>query len=507
MLRHLAPRLRLVSALLLLALPAAQAQQARSTPQPPPGVVTYSGARFTLTLMLQDLRDAPDERTRLAERIAGCGYAAPVASADSLAIQAIAFDALSLGSVAPQDVIELVIAPRPARPIDCGAFTASAGLFEARAVWVARDSAVGSDRRIVSVSLSRGSAAIAPLALSRIPVRVFGDSGTRELGVTAIRLALPLAELMPSQAAPDELLRIDVQFEANTPAEVLTVPWLVLRELWDATMERRAGVVARQTPRIALPDARDDALQQAVEAYAAGDANLAARITSARLRTGALSNSDLVLARTLSATVFADAGDALAARVHTDHLLRLEPCFAFSPAASAFAIRAVNDAARPVARCTALPLKRVAARALVFPGFGRPTSGPLAPGPGVFVAALIAGAAWQSQQHRMDARGAYRDYLEYQFDPSYLEPGYLVPEASLARARSLRQRGIDVAKFGAAVYVLQIGVAVLAERRWDKHLTRISRFGRSVSDESSAGPALSVAPVTNGLGLGLRWSW
>lgn len=492
---HLTPPLirRLVGGVLLCA--GARASQA----QAPDGVTSYPTSRFSVTLAIPSVRDVASERRRLGLLMTGCSEVLDIAPVDSAAL----VTRERLPVVVPDrlrdvGVVEVTVTPRPEFPVECADMVEAAGLLEDRAQWISFDSLVSPSQRIRAVRVSIGDRELAPIAVESVVMRRLGPAGYAAVSGTAMRLSFRIDDLAPSSVGEAPSLVIRVSAMKGATADSVVLSWSAVRALWDATLGVRASTLTAQSPPLILPAPTDSMLQQAHAAYATGAMSVAARVAHKRLSSGNLTRADVVWSRALTAVVFGAAGDSLATRVILEYLASLEPCLSWDDAAPDLVKWTTARVDRQFRRCRSTSGRRIVARSLLLPGFGRPPEYESRVIPRVLFAGALLGTAVYSQVLRSRARDKYEVYLRQQVTNEF----YPRAPGLFDDARQEQARGKQLVAVALVMYVAQAGLSAFFERQMERRLDAVSSYG---APPASVGVHLD--PRTSRVGVGVQWIW
>lgn len=477
---------------------------APATAQEPLGISAYHAGRTSLTVSVPALREPLADRRQVAEFVSACRRSIELSASDSAA--AVNFVPADLGASAfgADGVLELTVLPRANLLVDCGRRGGVTGLLEERGLWIAFDSVVGPAPRIDRVTVRRDGAQLIPIATRQGTMRRLGPRGLTMLESQVMRLAIPMELVSPDSSGVAQDLVVEVYVDSSRVPDRYVVPWTSLRELWDQVLPIRATRLAGVEHPLRFPEPSNRQLREARAAYERGASADAAALAANALWRERLDRSDIRIARAQNAAIFAEAGDTIAARVNLEYLLASDPCFSWDAAAPASVRGLLGQQRRGPGRCEPLPLRVVATRAALMPGFGQPRATPASRMQGVVVSALVVVGIAEGLRLRSAARDEYALYLS--LDNSRAGPFLQYPSLGrlYERAESTRQRSLTMYGLAAAVWTVQIAHSVLSERSLAARVRESADYGEP-RRRASVGLELMAPPGQRGVGVRIQW--
>ena len=310
--------------------------------------------------------------------------------------------------------------------------------------------------------------------------------------IQQVRVYLPMDALDPRGGQfPTVMLRVWKDY-----VKVVMVPVArpLTRRLWHELvpwrLERARGAVpaGADVPAVATPD--NAVLRAAVQRYRRGEMVDAAERAAAwraldRAKTGGVDTThtaslrrDRLIADVMIGGVLAAAGDTVAATPFVDDALATTPCLVPSTPATGTYARVVSSRRRNV-RCAGLPLSAVARRGLMFPGGGHSIAGDKGlAASAVAAVALTLGAAGVATLEASRRYDAYKDATSVES-----------ARRRYASAASMRDLGVGLVIGSAAVWLADMGYAVVREKRRTARIRAEGSFGRERCVDAAAGCA------------------
>lgn len=303
----------------------------------------------------------------------------------------------------------------------------------------------------------------------------------RPRSVGQVRVYLPMDALDPYGGRfPSVGIRV---WNSYLKLVTVPVPSSVSRQLWYELvpwrLDRLRGAVPAGTADVpGVPAPNDAGLRALVQRYRRGEVVDAAEQAAVwrtldRAKSGgdttheASLRHDRLIADVLVGGVLAAAGDTVAATPFADDALATAPCLVpTTPAAGAY--RRLLSSRRPSGRCAGLPLSKVARSGLVVPGGGHSVAGDK--GLAVAAASAVAVTLGAAALARVAASHRYDHYQEATSVES--------AEDRYASAAAMRNLGIGLAVGSAAIWLADMGYAVMREKRRTERIRGQATYGR-----------------------------
>lgn len=461
--------------------------------------IVVQGGRFEVLALspLAALDLARDEA--LAPIVAACGPQLQIADADRAELIASdpweAFDR----AAAREPTFSFTIVPVQAVMADCGAGELARHAALARGIRFGRQAFYNASNDALRAQLWVNGAAVEPVLAGRASVTQVAQARVMQDGTAQVRLFVLPSMVAPTVAGRMPQVELWVWNAKDAVPDRIPVPVAVLRRLWDAELRWRAeriangAVVAIADGRPVLPMPRDTVLRFARSRLDAGDHRAAAVASVDRLRGGDLAGEDLRIGRLQLAFAFDAEGETDGARVVVADALSEDPCLSFAAGTGARFVRML-DAGRPPARCTSVPLAKVALFSVV-PGMGQ-LAGRRRTGMAFAVAATTVGGLVLASTQHAQARELHTEYNAITGFEALEEIIEVRVRDYYVRAQRKRDAANTMAAVAIGAWVVGGIEAVLAEHWHAKSLRAADGYGRPPV-------RLGLVPLDGARGLGL----
>jgi hypothetical protein len=395
------------------------------------------GPGFRVLLVTPATAAAIDQPRSVRALFASCQRELQLFPADSLAAQTV-HDWDDGASVEPERLTVYVF-PRARASVECGGEALRDQVAVTRGLQLLTPSPFTAADDVRRMELRVGDRAIRATVTERVPLTVLSNRGVQETAVRAMRIRIPIADLSPTATGRLDGIALHVWMADSLKADTIAIPWSTVEPLWHsylaARSARASAAVRSPLPPYRLPPS--------------SDADLAAAIT------------------------FASLSDTTATRVLLAGLLRREPCLTLSETAPAVARAVITPIVRADARCTALPMARVAWRSAVLPGLGRPVRGARAVAQRLLIGGAIGAGLATGVSQNAQARTSYEAYQAARSSP---DASRLFAQAT--SARSTARAGFVVATLA---WGLSMTESVVREWRLSRRLARVRNVAPALS--------------------------
>lgn len=437
-----------------------------------PAVSAQSGigvARGFRTEVLIWHSPAPTTTERMGRQIAACRSFARLEPGDSAALVG-----LRAGD-APQTpgIITVVLLASEGARLACGDSVGRVAAA-ARSLRFSYDTTYVANRDIVRAALMRGSEAVTPARAERTSSAQLTPSGIRDPGHGVVVLDFLVDSIAPDSTGHFGAYGIEALYADIDVPDRFPLPDALLERVWLDAFETSGRLKAL------APDAQ--------------------RLFS-ELRRGALGGDARREARIRVASAFAQAGEDAAARLMLGHALRTDPCLGLDSSAATPVRDALAGITRPPARCDAIPLRRVALRGAMLPGFGRPAETPLRTVINSLIIAGIVGTGVMGVTNQLAAYDSYDSYKAVQYRISDPDTASLRAAEHYAAAEDSRLVSRQMYFIATGLWVASVAEGVLREHLYARYLDRVRASG--ATDVSRTGLAPVVAPGRIGIALTL----
>ena len=351
-----------------------------------------------------------------------------------------------------------------------------------------RTGILSAESNVTHVDVLVDSSFAPPAMYGRVPVVVAGPApataaGAERANPHQVRVYVPMAALDPRNGRfPTTTLSV---WSDSLPPIRIPVRGPLTKALWHQLVpwriDQRRDLLASGTPDVpAVPEPNDAVLRAAVARYRSGRVADAAE-QAAAWRALDLANfggvdsagsaelrRDRLIADVVVGGVLAAAGDTTAASAFAVDALATAPCLIPTTPASGTYMRVLRNV-RPEARCTSLPRSAIIRRGLLFPGGGHSVAGDRKHA--VMTASLVTGAFAGAAVARWSASTRYDNYEQA---TSVERAQSLYDDAAMMRNVAA---GLVIA--GAAMWLGDIGYAILREKRHTARVRAEQSFGRT----------------------------
>jgi hypothetical protein len=329
------------------------------------------------------------------------------------------------------------------------------------------------------------------------PVRKYVVGSAVEDDTRQVRLYVSPDAFAPYDDGRPSSLSLFVWSPEDEAPDILPMPPQLSRAVWAQFQPWRArrlgadGQAPLEPLRLEFPVPRDTGLQRAHAEFAAGEWGKSTATTLSRLawlpHPSRRETRDAMLQA--AATFVAYGNDEDATSLLKD-VVEFYPCLTMAASAPA-EMYAIIDRARPAARCTSVPLWKVAVTS-ALPGAGQWTAGSRRKfGTSLFLGTV--GAYALSQGFHAYSRSRYDDYLKNDFTTG--DP----PIADFRQAEFARQFGNAMLVGAAATWIFATGEALVYEYRHSRRIKEVQNLG------APRGRRVGIAPAPQGLGIALEW--
>lgn len=428
-----------------------------------PGFV--QGGRFEVLVLTPVARRAAHAAGAMRPVVDRC--AAAVALGETTREEVVATDPWSSfeSATAATPLVAISVVPSHGQATVCGAPDGERWASLARGVRFGRKPRYEGTNDARTALLLVDGQPVTPALSGRVPVTEVARGTLGRDGTMQVRLYVAPDAFAPGPRGAAPTVEVLVWSATESSPDRIRLDTLVVKRVWEDALRWRAR-------RLRLADT-ERALDDLTATGIAPRERLVTRLRVAR--------------------AFRQAGDTLAARGFAGSIVAQEPCMTLAADDDPW-LRQTVDRLRPQARCTTIPLSRIALRS-VLPGFGQATGGRrnLA-GAVSFVA--VAGAVLIGKSAHASARSKYEDYQTYD--------GFFGGSAKAASlydaAESARALGNTMIVGAAALWVIVTAEGLLAEQR---HAERV----RDVQELDAPARRVGVAPMVGvrTVGLSLRF--
>ena len=380
------------------------------------------------------------------------------------------------------------VMPLDTPPVECGRMRSDAPRYLQRGALFTRTGILSAESNVTHVDVLVDSSFAPPAIYGRVPAVVAGpvastSAGAKRANPHQVRVYVPMDALDP-QAGRFPTITLNVWSDSLPPIRI-PVRSPLTKALWHELVpwriDQRRDALASGTADVpAVPEPNDAALQAAVTRYRAGRVADAAEQAAAwraldLAKSGGVDSAgsaelrgDRLIADVMVGGALAAVGDTTAASAFAVDALATAPCLIPTTSASGTYVRVLTST-RPEARCTSLPPSTIVRRGLLFPGGGHSVAGDR--GHAVMTASLVTGAFAGAAVATWAASARYDKYEQ---------------ATSVERAQSLYDDAAmmrDVATGfvigGVAVWLGDIGYAILREKRHTARIRAEQSFGRA----------------------------
>jgi hypothetical protein len=356
-----------------------------------------------------------------------------------------------------------------------------------RGILLATGSQLNAGNNVSDIDVFADAEFVSPTIYGRVPVAATDwdrspPTSLRRPVLRQVRVYLPMEAIDPHAGRfPDIVLRV---WNDYLKLIAVPIPGTLTRQLWRELVpwrleHGRSVVVSESADVPAVPTPNDAVLRAAVDRYRRGEVVDGAEQAAAwraldRARSRGVDSAggqqlhrDRLIADVMVGGVLAAARDTVAAAPLADDALAASPCLVSTVrATSTYAMVLTNR--RPKVRCSTLPLSTIARRGLLFPGGGhsvaqdngRAAAATTVVGVALGGALAATVAASQRYKHYKEATTVERAQQRY------------------TNASSMRDLATGLAIGGAAMWLADMGYAVVREKRHTASVRAQASFGR-----------------------------
>ena len=380
------------------------------------------------------------------------------------------------------------VMPLDTPPVECGRMRSDAPRYLQRGALFTRTGVLDAESNVTHVDVLVDSSVAPPAIYGRVPAVVASpatstSAGAKRADPHQVRVYVPMAALDPRNGRfPTTTLSV---WSDSLPPIRIPVRSSLTKALWHELVpwridQRRDGVASGTTDVPSVPDPNDAMLRAAVDRYRTG------RVTDATEQAAAwraldLANSggvdsagnaelrhDRLIADVMVGGVLAAVGDTVAASAFAVDALATAPCLIPTTSASGTYARVLTRT-RPEARCTSLSRSAIIRRGLLFPGGGHSVAGDR--GHAVMAASVVTGAFVGAAVATWSASTRYDKYEQAN---SVERAASLYDDAAMMRSVAT---GLVIG--GVALWIGDIGYAILREKRHAERVRAEQSFGRT----------------------------
>jgi len=380
------------------------------------------------------------------------------------------------------------VMPLDTPPVECGRMRSDSPRYLQRGVLFTRTGILSAESNVTHVDVLVDSSFAPPAIYGRAPVVVAGlvtstAPSAKRANPHQVRVYVSMDALDP-RAGRFPTITLHVWSDSLPPIRI-PVRSPLTKALWHELVpwriDQRRDALASGTADVpAVPEPNDAVLHAAVARYRAGEVADAAEQAAAwraldLARSGGVDSAgsaevrrDRLIADVMVGGALAAVGDTTAASAFAVDALATAPCLIPTTSASGTYMRVLTSS-RPDARCTSLPRSAIVRRGLMFPGGGHSVAGDR--GHAVTTASLVTGAFVGAAVATWSASAHYDKYEQAN---------------SVERAQSLyddvammRNVAAGLVIGGVAVWLGDIGYAILREKRHTARVRAEQSFGRT----------------------------